>query len=84
VPTFHNEQLKQKRVKQETEERLQGEDTLTMDVELLSISENTPEVSTPLGICVARRYGPRIPQNAHEACYVTLASCSTSPELPLE
>jgi len=46
VPTFHNEQLKQKRVKQETEEGLLGDEHLTMDVELLSISENTPEVST--------------------------------------
>jgi len=46
VPTFHNEQLKQKRVKQETEDKFLGEDHLTMDVELLSISENTPEVST--------------------------------------
>ena len=48
VPTFQNELLKMKRNQKEPEEQDLNE--ITMDVEILSISESTPEVSnhTPL------------------------------------
>jgi hypothetical protein len=45
VPTFQNELLKSKRSKKEAGESIDEASEITLDVEILSISEATPEVS---------------------------------------
>ena len=73
VPTLQNEQLKGKRAKKENQENVQGDEIFTMDVELLSISENTPEVSLFTFKNLARCYGSHLSANASQASNDTMA-----------
>ena len=56
-------------------------DEITMDVEILSISESTPEVSKNLSwmiIILVGCNGSCLLKNAHETCFQSMATHSTS------
>jgi len=60
-------------------------DEITMDVEILSISETTPEVRiSALYSFIVRRDGPSVLKDADKTRVQSLAAYSSRPELALE